>query len=211
NFDAPAGDLLLHLPEENSERVGLLPGGRRRAPDADAPLGCPRREQRRHDGVAEMIEWNLVAEEERLVGRHRVDDVHGEPAAAVAHFRYQFTHAREARLAGERQQPAFDQILLFAGEREARLVLEQFAKEIVVEGAHVRSPAKIRKSLGAMSSSGSTAEQAPAWAAEPGMPQTMLVASSWAITLPPAAAISTAPCAPSVPIPVRITASAATP
>ena len=33
-----------------------------------------RRDQRRHDGRAEMIERHLVAEEERFVGRHRLDD-----------------------------------------------------------------------------------------------------------------------------------------
>ncbi len=38
------------------------------------------------------------------------------------------------------------------------------------------------------------------------MPHTTLVSSSWAITLPPAAAISAAPRAPSEPMPVRTSA-----
>ena len=41
--------------------------------------------------------------------------------------------------------------------------------------------------LGAISGSGSTAEHRPACATERGMPQTTLVASSCAMTLPPAA------------------------
>ena len=45
----------------------------------------------------------------------------------------------------------------------------------------------------------------PALAAAPGMPHTTLVASSWAITLPPAATMSLPPRMPSEPMPVRIT------
>ena len=60
--------------------------------------------------------------------------------------------------------------------------------------------------FGAICSSGSTAEHTPAATAAPGMPQTTLVASSWAMTLPPALTISAAPSVPSVPMPVRISA-----
>ena len=46
----------------------------------------------------------------------------------------------------------------------------------------------------------------PALAAAPGMPHTTLEASSWAITLPPAATISLPPRIPSEPMPVSTTA-----
>src|ERR1700744_1620186 len=46
----------------------------------------------------------------------------------------------------------------------------------------------------------------PALAAAPGMPHTTLEASSWAITLPPAATISLPPRVPSEPMPVSTTA-----
>jgi len=46
----------------------------------------------------------------------------------------------------------------------------------------------------------------PAFAAAPGIPHTTLEASSWAITLPPAATISLPPRMPSEPMPVRTTA-----
>src|SRR5262249_61533153 len=109
---------------------------------------------------------------------HRMNHLDRELVAAVSHLRDQLGEIPEAGLAGERQQAAFHQILLIAGEREARALFEQSAQEIVIVRAHVRSPAKIRNSLGAISSSGSTVEHAPAWAADPGMPQTTLVASS---------------------------------
>src|SRR6266850_1070655 len=50
------------------------------------------------------------------------------------------------------------------------------------------------------------AAQMPAFAAAPGIPQTTLEASSWAITLPPAATISLPPRIPSEPMPVSTTA-----
>ena len=52
-----------------------------------------------------------------------------------------------------------------------------------------------------MSSNGNTALHTPAMAAAPGMPQTTLVASSWAITVPPASATAPAPASPSLPMP----------
>src|SRR5882672_9493969 len=50
------------------------------------------------------------------------------------------------------------------------------------------------------------AAQMPACAAAPGIPQTTLEASSWAITFPPAATISLPPRIPSEPMPVSTTA-----
>ncbi len=51
--------------------------------------------------------------------------------------------------------------------------------------------------FGAIWSIGRTAQAWPPWATAPGMPQTTLVASSWAMTEPPAATMSPAPWAPS--------------
>ena len=53
------------LLEAHGERIGLLPGRGGGAPDADGARGAARRQQRRHDGRAEMLERHLVAEEER--------------------------------------------------------------------------------------------------------------------------------------------------
>ena len=48
-------------------------------------------------------------------------------------------------------------------------------------------------------------------ATTPGMPQTTLVAWSWAITVPPAAVTALQPCKPSWPMPVRMITSASAP
>ena len=49
-LDPPSGDSRSHLLEAHCQRIGLLPGRRRRAPDPDLPLRRPGGEQRRHDG-----------------------------------------------------------------------------------------------------------------------------------------------------------------
>src|SRR5262249_36749151 len=135
---------------------------------------------------------------------HNLDDQ--RLGAGVLEFQNQRAEAVEAGLARHRQEPAFHQVLLVGGQGETRALLEELAQVIVVERSHARSPWNKRTTLGAIWSSGSTAEHAPALVAEPGMPQTTLVVSSWAITLPPCAAMSTAPLVPSWPMPVRITA-----
>ena len=79
---------------------------------------------------------------------------------------------------------------LSADSIEAGALLEELAQIIVIERRHGRSPGNSRTTFGAICSSGSTAEHMPASATAPGMPQTTLVASSCAITLPPAATMS---------------------
>src|ERR1700758_2081415 len=64
DVDAPAGDLALHGFETHGERIRLLAGRSGGAPDADRARGAARRDQRRHDGGAKMLERYLVAEEE---------------------------------------------------------------------------------------------------------------------------------------------------
>ena len=104
NVDAPAGDLALHGFEAHGERIRLLPGGRGGAPDADRARRATRRDQRRHDDVAEMLERHLVAEEERLVGHHRFDDRgHQRIVLAEAEHAHQIAEAAQASLARDRQ------------------------------------------------------------------------------------------------------------
>ena len=115
-------------------------------------------------------------------------------SCAAEHERaHQIAETGEAGLARDRQQPAFDQILLVGRQHEAGALLEAAAQIIVIERRHARPPENSRMIFGAISSSGSTAEHKPACATERGMPQTTLVASSCAMTLPPAATISAAP------------------
>ena len=62
-----------------------------------------------------------------------------------------------------------------------------------------------------MPSSGRISSAKPPRATWPGMPQTVLVASSWAMTAAPVAASAFAPASPSEPMPVSTTASAEAP
>src|SRR5581483_7870699 len=98
------------------------------------------------------------------------------------------------------------QILLVRRKIEPGALLQEDAQELVIRRGHDRSPENRRTILVAIWFKGRMAEQMPALAAAPGMPHTTLVASSCAITLPPAATISLPPRVPSDPMPVRITA-----
>ena len=90
---------------------------------------------------AEQVERDLVAEEERLVGRHRLDDLDDERLGAGAlELLDEPAEPVHAGLAGDRQQPALDQILLVGGQREPGPLLEQLAQIIVIEWSHARSP-----------------------------------------------------------------------
>src|SRR6188474_12530 len=95
--------------------------------------------------------------------------------------------------ARDRQQPAFDEVMLLGRQHETGARLEKPAQKFVIMGRHERAPRNSRDTFGAICSSGSTAEHTPAAIAAAGMPQTTLVASSWAMTLPPALTISAVP------------------
>src|ERR1700741_1905012 len=153
-----------------------------------------------------MIEGNLVAKEEGFVGGHRLHHILDQRLPAALRLLHEIRDSGKADAPRQRQQPAFHEILLVGREVETGTLLQQPAQEIVVRRRHERSPANRRTILGAIWFSGRMAEQMPALAAAPGMPQTTLVASSCAITLPPAATMSLPPRMPSDPMPVRIAA-----
>src|SRR4029079_1591016 len=92
-------------------------------------------------------------------------------------------------------------------QHEARALFHQLADIFEVLGNHARSPPNSRVIFAAISPIGSTADARPALVTWPGMPQTTLVASSCAMTEPPAATISFAPRKPSDPIPVSTSPS----
>ncbi len=90
-------------------------------------------------------------------------------------------------LARDRQQPALDQILLLGRQHEAGALLQQLAQIIVIVRASWPRPQEQPRRSSARSDRAAAppSTRRPATAA-PGMPQTTLVASSCAITLPPA-------------------------
>src|SRR6266700_3585087 len=206
DLDPPACQGLGPFLQAHRNRVRLLAARTRRGPDSQRAAVGARLQQRRQDRVAQMIERNLVAEEEGLVGGHCLHDLGRQRFRAAFHFLDEFGNARQAGPARQRDQPALDQILLVGGEIEARALFQEPAQEIIILYVHERSPENSRTSFWAIWLSGRTAAQIPAFAAAPGMPQTTLVASSWATMLPPAATISLPPRMPSEPMPVRITA-----
>src|SRR5262249_23258747 len=103
----------------------------------------------RHDHVAKMIERHLVAEEERLVGRHRLDDVDNHPLRAwPLQLRNQTGEIEQTSLARDWQQTALDQIVLLSREHEAGPLLEQLAQEFIIVGRHERAPRNRRTTFG---------------------------------------------------------------
>src|SRR3954468_3533042 len=158
--------------------------------------------QLRQDRLAKVVERYLVAKKERLVRGHGFDHFRDHPLGTGLHLRDQLGDAGQPRASRQRYQSAFDEILLVQRQVQTGALFQQPAQILVIDRRHARSPENNRTSLGAICSSGSTAAQIPAWAAAPGIPHTTLEASSWAMTLPPAATISLPPWVPSEPMPV---------
>jgi hypothetical protein len=98
-----------------------------------------------------MLERRLVAKEQRLVGRHRLDHI-GHQRAVRREFEPgdQIAQAGKPDLARHRQQAAFDQILLVGGQHETGALFEGLAQEIVIERRHERSPENRRTIFGAI-------------------------------------------------------------
>ena len=98
-----------------------------------------------------MLEWQLIAEKERLVGGHGFDHSGHKPTVPRQPQRDdELAEVGEAGFAGHRQQPAFDQILLVGGQVEAGAFLQKTAQKIIVQWRHERSPANTRTSFGAI-------------------------------------------------------------
>ena len=97
-----------------------------------------------------MIERNLVAEKERLVGRHRLDDIYRQRVGPALHFLHEFADADQAGLARQRDQPALHQILLVGGQIEAGTLFQQLAQILVFQRRHDRTPANNWINFGAI-------------------------------------------------------------
>src|SRR5258708_25922760 len=75
-----------------------------------------------------MIERNLVAEKEGLVGGHRLDRIRGQRVGAALHFLNEVRDPRQTRPPRQRDQPAFDQILLVRGQIQAGSVFQKLTQ-----------------------------------------------------------------------------------
>src|SRR3546814_2591866 len=96
---------------------------------------------------------------------------------------------------------------LFLRDDEAGALVQQLRDIFEIFHVHAADLMTNLRTLGPISLIGSTAEHRPLVATAPGMPQTTLVASSCAMTVPPACTTSAAPFWPSVPMPVRMMVS----
>ena len=109
-----------HSLEQHRKRIWLLAGGSRGAPDSDALLARASGNQRGHDRVAKMIEWQLVTEEESLVRGHRFHHLRGKRNRRLAfHAIDQFIDRGHAVAACDRQQPTLGEVLLLRGQHQA--------------------------------------------------------------------------------------------
>src|SRR5262249_32945050 len=114
-----------------------LPGRAGGAPDAHALARRARLEDFRHDGVAEMIERDLVAKEEGLVRGHGFNDAGRERARSQAlQLVHKLADAGQAGLARERHEAAFDQILLVCGQVETGMIPEELTQILVFRRGH---------------------------------------------------------------------------
>src|SRR5207248_6734531 len=106
-------------------------------------------------------------------------------------------------------QAGHDQVLLVNRDDNAAKVMNGLADVVERVGAqfHGEVPApSSQATVGPMPSSGRISSTSLVATAAPGIPQTTLVASSWAITYAPLRLRGPSPAAPSVPMPVRIMA-----
>ena len=93
----------------------------------------------------------LVAKEERLVGRHRLDHLDGERlGVGPLQLGDKPGEIEQAVLARDRHQPAFDQIVLFRSQHEAGTDFQHLAQEIVIGRGHGLAPRNMRATLGAI-------------------------------------------------------------
>ena len=152
---------------------------RRRSRCGSAAAGA-RRQQRGRTSLRSMLERPCIAEEQGLVGGHRLDH--------LAHQRARFPAAAApppGRVSpaipcacGDRRQPVLEQVVLVRPTTMPERCRTRAPR-------NSRSTGVIRRFLilasdstvAAMRCSGSTAQQSPAVATAPGMPQTTLVAS----------------------------------
>src|SRR3546814_13665834 len=105
-----------------------------------------------------------------------------------------------------RSQAALQEIGLFLRDDEAGTLVQQLRDIFEIFHVHAADLMTNLRTLGPISLIGSTAEHRPLVATAPGMPQPTPVASSCAMTVPPACTTSAAPFWPSVPMPVRMLA-----
>ena len=87
-----------------------------------------------------MVEWRLVAKEERFTGRRRFDHrSHERSIAAGFEGQHQAANAAEPCLSGERKQTTFQEVVLVSTQRETGAFFQDLPEKIVVKRRHDQS------------------------------------------------------------------------
>jgi hypothetical protein len=89
-------------------------------------------------------------EEECLVGGHGLDHIRGQRFGSALDFQDDFGDAGQASPSRQRDQSAFDQVLLVRRKIQPGPLLQKLAQELIVERRHERSPENNRSSLDAI-------------------------------------------------------------
>src|SRR4051812_30839393 len=89
-----------------------------------------------------MIERHLVAEEEGLVGGHGLYHLRDKGSRASPHLLHEFGNPRQAGLARQRNETAFDQILLVGSQIETGLILQELSQVLIIWRCHARPHSK---------------------------------------------------------------------
>ena len=150
DLDAPAGDAIAQFLQRHGERIGLLPGRRGGAPDADAALRAPA-----PPSSAGMIVSRKCSN--GILSRKKNDSLvviaSTTSTASASAFgpRSRCTRSVRPARAGparDRQQPALDQILLVGRQNEAGAFPQQPAQIVVIVRRHDRPPENRRMTRG---------------------------------------------------------------
>src|ERR1700730_4657288 len=131
-----------------ASEYGFLAGRTGGAPDPQALAACARLQDFGHDRTPKVLERNLVAKEEGLVGGHGLDHLGDEASRSALHLLHEFADTGQADFPRQRKQPAFDQILLVTGQIETGMVLQELAHIFIIGRGHGRPPAAKCDDLG---------------------------------------------------------------
>src|SRR5262245_48204032 len=206
---------LLHpelLGQQDRHRIRLFSGGTAGAPHPDRPRRTLARDDPGHDLLCDVLPGGLVAKECRHVDQDRVEqarellgmdlevvDVVCEIADADdLHPLLDAAHQGRALVGREVEAAGPLQVVEEAFEFGRRLGVSHPASPVATSVARADG----------ISLRGSTKSTAPVAMAELGIPKKSLVASSWAMTVPPIFLMAWTPIVPSLPVPVRTTAIA---
>ncbi len=179
DLNLPTGKLGTSFLKQDRQGIRFLAGGGRRAPDPQPALGRAADQRLRQQHVAEQVERRAVAEEEGLVGGHRLDDrLVDRRIARELQGPDEVAQRREAEAPADGREAALDEVAFLRRQREAGPLLEVGPQIIEFDVGHATCPVIKVRSAGPISGSGRMAWASPALATLPGMPQTVLVASS---------------------------------